>query len=417
MIFFTFTYQQSLITQNPNQMNKILLVLITGLITCNAFAQDTITNQLKTAYKAKQYDLIIAEHKEQVKAYPAKAIYYVGMAYYHKSLDNECLKLMNLAITKDNTDPKVFFTKGMALNYLGRFDEAIQSFNNAIELDSTNSNTYAALGDAYFHKEALDQALIAYQTAIQKDEPADQPFVMIPQIYAAQNNIEKVLESCYNAKAHIDKSSDSYQTVLYNIGLYSLLSSNYDQAEPALIELLSLSPDDYQAHAKLIQVHYGKKEYEKAEPYRQKLYAAYDQGILEGSLKEMFCFDQFNWKDKLVQVFERFEDREGELYYKHLFYILNNKTNKIECTIQTENSPGSIELGGPKYAIGMDKNNSHSTFAFIEADFKYADLKAIVIQILEEEMKPVASSFYYGNQEEEAKKESKEKRKKKRKRN
>ncbi len=179
--------------------------------------------------------------------------------------------------------------------------------------------------------------------------------------------------------------------MLYNIGLLELLNKNYDKAELALKELIELSPTDYHSYSKLIQIYYGKKEYEKSEPYKKKLYEAYNQGILKDNLKDMFCFDQFNWNDKLIQAFERFAIKKGELYYKHLFYVVD-ENGKIEYRIQTENSPISVEMGGPKYAIGMDKNGTHSTFVFIEENFKYDDLKSIVIKILNEEINPSASS-------------------------
>ncbi|WP_075341914.1 hypothetical protein [Tenacibaculum agarivorans] len=124
---------------------------------------------------------------------------------------------------------------------------------------------------------------------------------------------------------------------------------------------------------------------------KEKLYQAYDKGILDDNLKQMFCFDQFEWQDKLILAYERFAVKEGKLYYKHVFYV-TNKEGKTEFTIQTENSPISVELGGPKYAIGMDKDGVHSTFGFIPEDFNYDDLKSIIIKILDKQVNSVSSS-------------------------
>ena len=105
----------------------------------------------------------------------------------------------------------------------------------------------------------------------------------------------------------------------------------------------------------------------------------------------MFCFDQFQWKGKTILTFEKFAVKEGELYYKHIFYIPIEE-GKTEFTIQTENSPISEELGTGKYAVGMDKNGTHSTFGFIKENFEYDNLKSIVVKILEEQIKAGASS-------------------------
>lgn len=373
-------------------MKRILLTIAISFLSFMNYAQENITKELEKAYSEKEYDLIISKHAEKVKDYPAKAIYYVAMAYYMKANDNKVLELMNLSIKKDKTDPDAYFIKGMTFNYMGQFDKAIKSFDKAIELNDTNTNYFSGKGDSYFNQKKYEKALLAYEEAIKKTPAIDRPFTMIPQIYAALNQSEKALAAFYIAKENISKESEAYITVLYNIGLYEFLNKKYDKAEVAFKELLELVPTDYQTYAKLIQVYYGKKDYAQALPLKEKLYQVYEKGLLKDNLKTMFCFDQFDWKGKLVLAYERFAVKNGELYYKHVFYITNEK-GKTEFTIQTENSPVSVELGGPKYAIGMDRNGVHNTFGFIEENFEYDTLKSIVIKILEKEVKPTASSW------------------------
>ena len=377
----------------PTIMKKILLTLIICLSSLSNYAQEQITAELKKAYGEEKYDLIISAHSEKASEYPAKAVYYVGMAYYMKADDTNVLKLMDLSIKKDKTDPDAYFIKGMTLNYMGQFDKAIESFNKAIELDSSNSNYFSGLGDSYFNQKKYEKALSAYVSATEKQEKIDRPFTMIPQIYAEINQPEKALQAFYTAKENIAKDSDSYITALYNIGQYELLNKNYDKAEVALKELVELSPTDYHSFSKLIQVYYGKQEYQKAEPYKHKLYQAYEQGLLDGNLQNEFCFDQFVWKDKLIFGFERFAEKSDKIYYKHVFYVTNEQTGKTEFTVQTENSPIAIENGYEKYILGMSKNGEHSTFNYgIKEDFEYDYLKKMVLKILNEEIKPTASS-------------------------
>jgi tetratricopeptide (TPR) repeat protein len=372
-------------------MKRILSVIIISLISLNAFSQDEITKQLKADYESEKYDQIIKEHSEKATEYSAKSLYYIGLAFYMKEDDNNCLKFMDKSIGKNAEDPKPFYIKASTLNYMQKYDEAIKPFQSAIELKADEAEYYSGLGDSYYNIDKLDLALEAYKKATEQKDCPDRPYSFIAQIYSDQKNNDKALEAFYIARSTISKESNSYINALFNIGLLESLKGNYDKAEPVFVELLQLDPTDYHSYAKLIQIYYHRKEYDKANPYKDKLYEAYKKGLLKDNLKEMFCFDQFNWSDKLIQVFERFEVKEGELYYKHLFYVVN-KENDIEYKIQTENSPISVELGSPKYAIGMDKDGTHSTFGFIEENFKYDDLKSIVIQILEKEIVPAASS-------------------------
>ena len=371
-------------------MEKTLYTLFVCFLSITIYAQENITNELKDAYQQEKYDLIISEHSKKVDEYPAKAIYYVAMAYYMKANDNKVLELMNKSIEKDKNDPDTYFIKGMTLNYMNQFDNAEKFIKKAIELDPSNPKYFSGLGDSFFNQKKYDKALSMYIKATEKNEHIDRPFTMIPQIYIELNQPQKALEAFYKSKEKISKQSNSYINTLYNIGVYEYLDEEYNKAELAFKELLELTPNDYPTIAKLIQAHYGKKEYDKAKPLIEKLYLAYKKGELNNSLKNMFCFDQFVYKDKRVLVFEKFPVKEGKLYYKHVFYVTDKK-GEIAFTIQTENSPVSKELGGEKYAIGMDKNDVHYTFGFIKENFKYDKLKTIVIKILNKEIEPVSS--------------------------
>lgn len=373
-------------------MKQTITALLLTLLSLTVMAQDDLTTELKGLYDNQKYDEIIDSHAAKAKKYPAKAIYYIGMAYYMKADDNNCVKYMDMSIDKDPSDPDAHYIKGMTYNYLGQFENAIKSFNKAIELNNTSGDYYSGLGDSYLSLDKLDKALEAYQKATEQENAPDRPFSMIPQIYNSLNQKDKALEAFYIAKNKISKETDSYINVLYNIGLFELLAKNYEKAEIAFTELVELAPNDYHSYAKLIQIHYARKQYDQAEPFKKKLYDAYSKGLLKGNMKDMFCFDQFNWNDKLIQVFERFAEPEGELYYKHLFYVVN-KDGEIEYRIQTENSVISVELGGPKYVLGMEKGATHSTFNVgFNEDFNYDDLKSTVIEILEGKLKPGASS-------------------------
>ena len=373
-------------------MKQTITVFLLTFLSLMVMAQDDQTTELKGLYENQKYDEIIDRYASEAKKHPAKAIYYIGMAYYMKMDDNNCAKYMAMSIDKDPTDSDAHFIKGMTYNYMAQFDNAIKSFNKAIELNNTSSDYYSGLGDSYFNLDNLDKALEAYQKAIKQEKTSDRPFSMIPQIYNSLNQKDKALEAFYIAKNKISKETDSYITVLYNIGLLELLGESYEKAETAFTELVEQVPNDYHSYAKLIQIHYARKQYDKVKPLREKLYDAYGEGLLKDDMKDMFCFDQFKWNDKLIQVFERFAEPEGELYYKHLFYVVN-KGDEVECRIQTENSVISVEFGGPKYILGMDKGNTHSTFNVgFNEDFKYEDLKSTVIDILEGKLKIAASS-------------------------
>ena len=107
----------------------------------------------------------------------------------------------------------------------------------------------------------------------------------------------------------------------------------------------------------------------------------------------MFCFDQFKVNDKLIQAFERYESgNKSDIYNKHLFYIVD-KDGRVEYRIQTEFSPISLELGGPKYILCATKGTTHLNYGIgFNEGFKYDELKKAVIDIVDGKTKPSAST-------------------------
>jgi tetratricopeptide (TPR) repeat protein len=370
----------------------ILSTLMLAFYSLTIFAQDQTAKDLKALSDNKQYDKIIEQHASKSKDYSAKSLYYIGLAYYMKEDDANCMKFMELSIGKDPKDPAPYYIKASTLNYMHKYDDAIKGFQAAINLKSDDAVFYSGLGDSYYNLGKLDLALDAYKKATEQKDCPDRPFSFIAQIYSDQKNNDKALEAFYIAKLKIDKRSTSYTNALFNIGLLESLKNNYDKAEPAFVELLQLDSSDYHSYAKLIQIYYHRKEYDKAKPYRDKLYEAHKNGLLKDNLEDMFCFDQFKWNDKLIQAYERFEEGSKKIYNKHLFYVVD-KDNKIEYRIQTEYSLYSAEQGGPKYLLCRTKGDTHSTFNIgFNDNFKYDDLKKSVIDVLEDKIKPAASS-------------------------
>ncbi len=373
-------------------MKSILVSLILAICSLTIFAQDKTFDELKALTDDQLYDKIIKLYAPISKDYSAKSLYFIGLAYYMKEDDNNCLKFINLSIEKDSKDPAPFYIKASTLNYMKKFEEAIESFKQAIALEPTKANNYSGLGDSYYNLNKFELAIEAYKKATEQKSCPDRPYTMIAQIYSDQKNNEKALEAFYIAKTIIDKKSDSYINALFNIGLFESLKGNYDKAEPAFVEQLQLDSTDYHSFAKLIQIYYHKLEYDKAKPYKDKLYEAHKKGLLKDNLQDMFCFDQFKWNDKLIQAYERYEEGSKNIYNKHLFYVVNQDKN-IEYRIQTEFSPFSDEQGGSKYLLCRTKGDTHSTFNIgFNDNFNYEDLKKSVIDILEDKVKPTATS-------------------------
>lgn len=363
-------------------MKKGVLILFAVLVSSLSFAQVSIETQLNALLELKQYDKMIARyHKDS--AYSAKALYYFGFAYFLKEDDTNALRLLEQSIAKSDKDAAPFFIKGTILNYRQRYTDAVGVFKKAIQLEPRDARAYTGLGDALYYTKQPEAALVAYNAATQQRNTTERPYSMIAQIYSELGQKDKALEAYYTTSSKTDSASDTHANALFNIGLLESLNEHYDKAEPALLQLVRLRPADFQAYAKLVQVYYGLKQYERAAPYRDALYRAYELKALPENMKDKFCFEQFKVDGKLVQGYERFQQgKSKQIYNKHIFYVLNNKGD-VDYTVQTEYSPVSIERKGPAYLLCGNKGESHVNYGVGFNDpVPYKELHDAVVKIV-----------------------------------
>lgn len=368
-----------------------LIILLIGSLP--AFAQNTVSDKIENLHENEQYQKIIDEYTSNYDSYAAKDLYYIGRSYFMLEDDENCIKFMDLSILKDANSSIAHYFKGVALNYMKKYEEAIDCFNKAINLKQ-DADFYSALADSYYNLKKYNEAIENYKKACELDKTNNRASFMIAQIYMSNLDDEaKALDAFYAAKANISKESKLYVNTLFNIGLLEVKQNNYDKAESAYSELILLDTEDFHAYAKLIQIHYHRKEYDKAKPFKAKLYDAQKKGLLKDSnFEDMFCFDQFKWNDKLIQGFERYEVGPSDnIFRKIIFYVKNDK-GEIDYTIQTEYSPPAIAMGEATYVLCMTKGNTRGNFGIgFNDDLNYDVLKKYVIEILEGKLKLVAA--------------------------
>lgn len=369
-------------------MKKLLAIILLAIIGVNLHAQTNIDADIQGLIALDQYDTIIKKYANtDTDDLSAESAYNIGFAYYMLENNDKCFEYMDLVIKKDSINPAAYFIKGSTYNYMEKFDEAIPYLQKAVSLETEDSklaHSYIYLGYAYYSLNKFEPALEAYHKVIEYEKDVSTPYVMIAQIYSEMDQKSKALEYYYKGKENISKESSHYTLILFNIGLYEQRQGNQDKAESAYKELIELDPTDYHAYAKLIQVYYHNKEYDKAIPLKETLYSAHKDGLIEDeNLSDMFCIDQFMWNDKLIKVFERYEEGDKKDIYNKIIFYIPDESGNTSFSIQTEYSPAAVAFGEAKYILCGWEERAHVNYGIgFDDDSKYEDIKKTVISIL-----------------------------------
>lgn len=374
-------------------MKTTIITLIIWMALSFANAQDR-ASEFRQLYQQQKYDEITKYKPKKNEELSAKALYYKGMAYYMRSEDGNAMKYLDMAIEKGPVDYDMFYYKGMLLYYANRLQESLPYFDHAISLLPSEPDFYAGKGDVYYKLGKMDSAIVYFEKAATFPACKTRIYLMMGEIYQGLKNNEKGLIAYQTALGQMGKNDKERQDCSFNLGLMQQLSGKISDAKATFKNHASDYPSDYHAIAKLIQVYYSLSEVEKATAYEERLYAAHKANKLPSEMKEMFCFDQFIWHGKRVMAFENFDIKEEDpLSVKHHFYVMDDK-GEIDYRVDSETSLG-LRMNSPKtkYVLCLVKDKSHFTYwqyVFTD-DYKYTELKAAVLDILDEKVKPGAS--------------------------
>lgn len=328
-------------------MKKHILIIIVFLsIGFSTHAQkDKDTPHLAALYEDKAYEDIKAYKPKRIKKFSSEALFYKAMAYYMTKDDKKTLEFLDLAITKGPASPDMYYYKSVTHYYLNKTKEAIEAIDNAIALDNDVPDFYSLKGQFHQTVEEYDKAIVAFKKAL----------------------------------SLMNITNPSYANIQYNLALSQQLGKDYVEARKTFEECLRFSPDDFQAMSKLIQVLYASDLAEDSNPIKEKLFDAHKKGLLPEHMKNMYCYEQFEWNDITVMAFEAFEPQEKLLStWKHKFFVLD-KTGQIDYKIQTE-----LDKTSRRYKPALVKNGVRSFFNnySFENNAEHRELKKAVIEIL-----------------------------------
>ena len=373
-------------------MKKFLLFIISFFVTYS-FGQTESSRNLKLLFEQNKYDEIINYQPKDNQQLSAEELFYKGKAFYMMSADEQANQYFDLAIEKGPVFGSMYFHKAMILLYANKLNESLSLFDKAISLSPTESDFYAGKAEAFSALKKTDSAQVYFEKATQLPFCKPRAFVMLGQIYQGQNKYEQALASYQQALSQLSENDEMYQNTSFNLGLTQQLSGKIDDSRKTFEKHTMLYPTDYQAVAKMIQVYYALQQFEKAAPLKKKLYAAHQAKQLKADMEKQFCFDQFIWNGKRVMAFEKFAEPDDFLFAKHHFYVMTDN-NDIDYQIDSESS-AAIRMSNSKnqYVLCLVKNQKHHTYwqYVFNDDYQYPDLKAAVLNILNEKAKPSAS--------------------------
>jgi tetratricopeptide (TPR) repeat protein len=215
------------------------------------------------------------EQKQEHTDGPAQDLHKVQMT------DNDRLAINNLTKTYNNlsdNEKKVKFADSLA-NYYHRFhqyDSSGKYFEEEARLAPTSSN-FVKTGDAYYEAfsfnpeqgkaEELTQKARQYYQKVLDKEPGN--LAVKNKVASTYIGTDKVMEAVLILK-DIVKADPHNKEALYNLGILSIQSGQFDKAIGRFEEIISFDPADANAHFYLGMSYMNKGEKKKAKDYFDK---------------------------------------------------------------------------------------------------------------------------------------------------
>lgn len=335
---------------------------------------------LKKLYNEGQYYQIINKFAQKdKKTLSPQDLVYVGWAFYMLDDVKRAKEYADYAIQKDSTDSHIYYLGSLIAQSENKSDEALDYAFKAIEQDSTKGDYYTIAGNIYLDQNDTKKAIEFYKKGISAPIASEQAYYMLADTYDVIGEHKKALLAFYEAKDHTPKNKEQYLTILFSIGSLEMDNKQYIKAIAAFSELVKYYPDDYQTYVRLVQCCYALGDYVMGDVYKEKLYTAYQDGLLiDGEFSDRFCVDNFMADKKLISAYEYFQSVVSENATNvpiYIFYVVN-EIGIVEAEIQYNYI---ADNNSSTYRLSVIKTNSpENIFSDFAKDMDYQKLKKLV---------------------------------------
>ncbi len=373
-------------------MSKVLPVFVILILLQIQLIAQTQSEQIISLYEAENFESIIDLKIENPAKLTAHDSFLIGMSFYNLSKDKEAMPHFARAVELKKDDAEYNFFLGISYLFLGEYEKAKESIEASSKVEPNSPLYKIALADVYYNTKDFEKAKSLYKEAQQIDDCPDRAFVMLGQILMEEEKYEEALDAYKSSLDQVDQFYGSFIDCLYNIGSLEYQLKKFADAKNTFSKLIELRPLDYEAMSKVIQCCYATDQLEEIDYWKNRIYDGYETKALPNHMADMFCFDQFTWNNQQVLAFEKFEQPDAGLFYKHIFYLIDSNGD-IDYSVQTEHSEAVISFN-KYYVLGKSDKNGHSSFFdyLFDKELEYNELKQAVIDIFEDKTKASVSS-------------------------
>lgn len=262
-------YIQKAISINSENLNyKILQSKIIANLKKNKKALKIVKNTKteKVGYYPikKKIDANEQYVKYKVEKKPFLKDYHLGYYYYLIDEDNKSLRVLQSAISKNNTKNALLYSL-MSRVYVknGEYEKAKAVATKAYNYNLSNVNTLLSLGDIAFEENKYKQALKYYKQAAKSRDSATDVKIKLADTYAKLNNL-KTSNNMY--KKILNKDSLAYKAC------YQVALSNPEEELSYLKKTVAINPYYSDAWIDLSRIMIENGNYSQAKKYLANAY-------------------------------------------------------------------------------------------------------------------------------------------------
>ncbi len=369
---------------------KTISILLTISICCS-FLLNAQTNKdtekIKNLFDKNKFEKVLKYKSNKEHVLDARALFYKGLSAYQLSNDKKANKYFGMSVAKDSTSCNSYFYKGLTEYYLEKYSDAITSIDNAIKIMDSIPDFYSMKGETYLAKNNVDSAIQYFKKATQFIDCNKYTYVSLANAFQQMELYDSAIFYYDYVLRILEPDDNAYKNCSYNKGLVYLLMDQHQKSIDVFKKHLELFPNDYFAIVKCIQSIVAQGESDEHLDYIKKLYEAKENRKLPKEISEMFCFEQFVWKDYRIMGFELYEEDESPIMLCKHKYLASIDGDTISFKIQSERDSVST---GQLYRLKLLKNDSLFVYPSFEYPDKncYKELTSSVMEILNNEIAP-----------------------------